>query len=159
MNKRSQISIGDFFLAASIFIILMGSVVLVYDRYTSKFDSREAYNRIQLSSIQAADMLARSGGEPKNWELNSSSARMIGLARSDRNISVQKLDSFLNMSYNYSKDVMRIDGDYYFKIVGLSGNIIAYKGMNATGRSAAGVSRIVLYNDEYAVMSFILWKE
>ncbi|PIN86408.1 hypothetical protein COV19_04980 [Candidatus Woesearchaeota archaeon CG10_big_fil_rev_8_21_14_0_10_44_13] len=158
MKKRSQISITDFFLAASIFVVLIGALVFVYSNYTAKFASRQESSMMQLSAIQAADILAKSHGKPDRWGVNSTLAQEIGLAQDDRNISAQKLDSFLNISYNTSKELMGITDEYHFKISYIDGNTIAEKGMNSTGRKAVGVERRVIYGGENAILSLILWK-
>lgn len=158
MSRRSQLNVSDLFLAASICVVLIGAVIFIYSHYTEKYESRQVFNRLQLSAINTADILARTPGRPGNWELNWTTAGMIGLAHDDRNISEAKLNSFLNMSYNLSRELIGISEDYRFRLHYIDGSMIAEKGINATGKEAVGVERRVLYNGENAILSFVIWE-
>lgn len=158
-GKRSQISMSDIFLAVSVFVILIGAVVFLYNSYGQKFESRKSFNRMQLSAMEAADVLAKTNGLPSNWELNPDMTEAIGLAGNERNISEQKLNAFLNISYNRSRELMGISQDYYFKIVYGKGDFIAEKGINSTGGEAVGVERRVMYRGENAILYIVLWEK
>lgn len=157
-TKKSQISIADLFLAASIFVILLGAVVFIYNHYNVKFESRQSFNRMQLSAMQITEILVKSEGVPGNWEFNSTETELIGLAYNSRNLSMNKVEAFVNMSYDESKQLLGVNDDFYFKISSIDGNILAEKGNNATGNKAVGIERRIMYNEENAVLSFMLWR-
>lgn len=156
-SKKSQLGIGDLFLAVSIFVVVIGAVVFIYNHYNVKFESRQSFNRMQISGMQITELLVKSKGVPENWELNSTETKLIGLAYDDRNLSGQKISGFINMSYNESKELLGIDYDFYFKLTDIEGNLLAKNGYNATGVQAVSIERRVLYNGENAIMSFVLW--
>lgn len=161
-NRKSQIAMSDLFLAASIFIILLGAVVYLYSHYTTKFESRQEFNRMQLSAIQITDMLVKSPGKPSNWESDEPDTpklEIMGLAYSDagkRNLSVLKVNAFLNLSYDKTRDILGTEHDFYFRLSTLGGSVIAEKGLNATGARAVSIERRVLYAGQSAILSFVL---
>lgn len=165
-GKKSQLGMSDLFLAASIFVVLMGAAVFAYSHYTSKFESRQEFNRMQLAALEITDMLVKSPGMPSDWELWLDSGEVklhvIGFAYDPvnaRNLSATKIEGFMNMSYTESKKKLGTDYDYYFKIRDLEGNTLAEKGSSQEEGQAAGIERRVLYNNNGAIMSFMLMEQ
>ncbi|MCX6707074.1 MAG: hypothetical protein NT001_02950, partial [Candidatus Woesearchaeota archaeon] len=96
-----------------------------------------------------------------DWEQNSSMARVIGLAykwNNERNISPQKVESFVKISYNATRELFGAGYDFYFRITDTEGNIIAEKGLKSKGTHAVSIERRVIYGENDTILSFVLWK-
>lgn len=161
IKKRSQLGISDIFFASTILLVLIGAIFFVYNNYSVKFESRHEFNRMQLSALQLTDMLVKSSGEPDGWENNSSMARVIGLAykgNNGRNISPQKVESFVGMNYTMAKEILGTDYDFYFRMTGTEGTIMAEKGLKSEGTQAVSIERRVMYRENDTILSFVLWK-
>ncbi|HLC98875.1 MAG TPA: hypothetical protein VJC00_02605 [Candidatus Nanoarchaeia archaeon] len=159
--RRSQVGMGDLFLSVSVFVILLVAVVLIYNNYNENFVSRQEYNLMQTYAFQATNLMVKSGGIPAGWEADPDSARLIGFAynsNNERNLSPQKVESFLNISYDRSKELLGSGYDFYLRIADIQGNILAEKGMNSTGYLSAAIERRVLYDGDEAVLSLAFWR-
>lgn len=160
--KKSQLSISDLFLAVCIFIVLIGAVIFIYSHYSSEFESRQEFNRMQLNAFQTAELLVKSGGSPAGWENMPDQTTIMGFAHnsnSKRNISSQKVGAFVNMSYSDIKRIFGTNYEFYLRITDIEGNIMAEKGRtpaDSPGARAVSIERRVLYNGQNAVLLFAL---
>ncbi|MFC1755076.1 hypothetical protein ACFL96_17065 [Thermoproteota archaeon] len=157
-SRKAQVGMADLFIAASVFIILLVAIAFVYNLYSEKFQARQRFNRMQISAFQISNILVKSEGIPFDWETDPQNTVMIGLAGNKRIFSDDKVDAFLNMDYNMTKEIFKSGYDYNFKIYRLNGQILAEKGTNITGNATAvSMERRVLYDDEEVVMALLLW--
>lgn len=160
-GRRSQIMMSDLFLAASIFILLLGMMIFLYNHYTSKFESRQEFDRMQFSAVQLSDMLVKSEGLPHDWETNPNATLMVGLAHKEnckRNLSAMKVGSMVNMSYGDVKGLFGGHYDFYLMIESVNGSLIAETGKKSGSATAVSVERRVMYNDDSAILSLVLWR-
>lgn len=153
-------AVTDLFIALFIATILIIVIIFVWNRYALILDENADYEGMQIIAFQTADLLVKSGGEPGDWELDPDSVDTIGLASSDRSLSEEKVDAFVNLLLNVSSKSLGVElYDFYFQLKHINGTRLKEYGESSTpNRSVINVQRLVLYKDEKAVVEFALWK-
>jgi len=158
MFKKSQIAITDLFIALFVAAILITVIVFTWNKYTTILEEDISYNEMGVIAFQASDLLVKSKGEPLNWEENPTNVDVLGLASSDRNLSIRKIDAFVNLSYsNASKLLGTGFYNFYFKLKHINGTILTEHG-KTPNNTVINVQRLVWYDDEKAFLEFALWK-
>jgi len=156
-KKKSQIVSTDLFMAASVFVILLTTIIFSWNLYYTRLNEKIAYNDIMVNAFQISDLLVKSKGKPSIW--NSTNVEIVGLAEYDRNISTQKVNSFNNMSYNELKELFNAERyEFYFQIKHLNGTAMDSHGMEFNGTYSINIRRYVMYENEKAIIDFRLWK-
>lgn len=117
---KAQIAITDLFIALFIATLLIISIISVWNRYTVLAEDNVNYNDLQISAFQTANILVKSKGKPSNWEEDPDNVEMIGLASSDRNLSRDKTNAFINLPYSTLSKLLGLElYDFYFAIMSL----------------------------------------
>lgn len=168
MFKKGQIQSLDLFVSASVFIILIITLVLVWDNFSKKLDSKVNYEDLSEKAIKVTDILVETRGVPDKWENNSNNANVTGLVSNDRVLSNNKVSAFIDMDYNNTKKIFNIEAyDFYFRVIDSKGSIINITGGEAvevgrkpslTSKKAITIQRIVLNGGNEVVLEFMLWK-
>ncbi len=115
--KKAQVSIIDLFSALIIFIIMMIALILLWNQYSSRLNTKLQDEELYSAALRAADQLAYSPGLPTAWEENESSIKKLGLAKYPGIISRQKLLSLQYLDYNQIKALLNIKKyDFYFNM-------------------------------------------
>lgn len=160
--KKSQVVVTDLFIALFIATILIVVIVFAWNRYTRILEEDTGYKEMQIIAFQTADLLVKSKGEPEDWEEDPDNVGVIGLASSDRYLSTEKVDAFINnISYRNSSKSLGISYyDFYFQINHINGTGLVQHGINYStiNKSIVNVQRLVNYKNEKAVMELALWK-
>lgn len=157
LKRKSQTVSIDLFMAVFVFIILLILIISSWNIYQVKIVERMAYEDIMVNAFQIADLLVKSRGYPLEW--NSTNVEVIGLAASDRIISSEKLNSFFNISYSSSKELLNIERyDFYFQVKHINGTAADSYGLESNGTYSVSAKRYVLYENEKAIIDFKLWK-
>lgn len=157
-HKKSQMAIIDLFIAIFVFSILVVMVIFIWNKYGMILTENNEYGRMQIITFQRADLLVKSKGDPRNWEDFPAGVDVIGLAESDRNISIEKVDAFINLSYNTTLKSMGLElYDFYFQLKHINGTKLAEHGNNPNN-TVVNVQRLVTYKNEKAIVEFAVWK-
>lgn len=156
--KKAQIVITDLFIALFIATILIILIIFAWNRYTIILNEDADYKEMQIIAFQTADLLVKSNGEPINWEETPTSVDVIGLAGSDRNLSIEKVNAFVNLSYNITSKSLGVEYyDFYFQLKHINGTKLAEHGKTPSN-VVVNVQRLVSYKNEKAIVEFAVWK-
>lgn len=141
-SRTGQAISLDLFFAIAIFAILMTVIIVVWNIYTVRLNEGIEYNEMQIVSFQVTDFLVKNV-----------------LVDFDRNFSNSKVNSFFNLSYDETRDMLNImNYDYYLAIMDVNGTSLVDKGVSASGEKIISLRRYVLYQNEKAILLFKLWK-
>lgn len=158
--RKAQAVITDLFIALAIFVMLIVIIVYLWNDYSTRLSEDVEYERIQLIAYQITNQLIKTQGVPKAWEKNPSSFSEIGLATSDRKLSAEKVDSFVNLPYDTVRDALNLEGyGYSFKIKTLSNKALKSSGGTPEETETVGLERYVIYNNEKSILEFKIWKK
>ncbi|MBI2545682.1 hypothetical protein HYV81_00715 [Candidatus Woesearchaeota archaeon] len=158
-HRKAQIAITDLFIAIFIFTGLIIAIFAAWNTYLNRLEERITYSAMLAQAVRISDVLVKSQGRPVNWEANNASAEIIGLASSDRNISVEKVTAFTTMDYNTTKELLNIKGyNYKLLLMNINNSALIDYGNNATGNLTVAIRRIVWYGNGSAYMDLIIWK-
>ncbi|HLC92760.1 MAG TPA: hypothetical protein VJH23_03560 [archaeon] len=160
MFSKGQALIVDFSIALMLFIIMW---IFISTEFNSQFsDSLKAseIDSMHLKADYALETLVKTQGSPSNWEaLGAADVNSIGLAYADRDISEQKLTSFVNFSGSYDELKEKIgvgETDFYFTF---EGNVNASAGLPPGGDADRVIAqRIVTYNGGIAIVTLMLYR-
>ncbi len=133
---RGQLFSSDMIAAVFIFLLMVSVILSVWNSSADRSISNIQRNDMEITAMRIIDILSKSPGYPADWE--DSNAVVIGLADSDRKIDSGKLDAFLGMDYNLTRDIFGMPYNYFFKL----GNYT--KGINGTDSVFA--RRMVVFN-------------
>ena len=146
---------SGFFIAFSIFLIVFGFLAIFQNSIIYNNDEEMIRYEMDIKAIMIADLLIKTKGTPENWELDLNNTYILGLMDSDRKIDEGKLEAFIEMDYNLSKQILNLRGyDYFFR---LSNNDVT-KG-TAGGDIRVVVKRVVIYNNEEDTLELMVWKD
>jgi len=156
-KRKSQIVSADLFMAVSVFVILITTIIFSWNLYYTRLNERIAYNDMMVNAFQVSDLLVKSKGKPPGW--NSTNVGIVGLAEYDRNISTRKVNSFTNISYDELKELFNTERyEFYFQIKHLNGTAMNSYGKEFNGTYSINIRRHVIHENEKAIMDFRLWK-
>ena len=134
-TKKSQSVVIDFFIAIFIFVIIVSITTLMWNRLSLELHDKVVQKDMLLKAYHITDTLIESPGSPSNWESEiedlegiDDRIKSIGLADSDRQLSLNKIYAFLTLvdannqdNYNMAKKILNIEGfDFYVKLYGVS---------------------------------------
>ncbi len=158
MSKKGQISTTDLFVAIFVFLILLTTILVTWNVYSNRLNEGILYENLLLNAFYITDTLVKSQGQPDNWTLGN--VETIGLSFNDRNLSKNKVEQFVSMDYNYSKEMFNVERyDFYFQIEDPNGaNLIDPYGVIGVGENIVRISRVVVYDGGPAYVRFTLWE-
>lgn len=160
-SKKSEIAVTDLFIALFMATILIIFIVYSWNKYVMVLSDNIDYNEMQIIAFQITDLLVKSKGEPENWEEDPENVYVIGLAGSDRNLSTEKVDAFINnITYDNASLILGMGFyDFYFQLKHINGTRLKEFGQGSIpNRSVVNVPRLVYYKNEKAILEFALWK-
>ena len=157
-TKKSQVFTIDFLLASFIFSVLVIITMLYWNNYNAKLEHDIKSNLLETKAFQISNVLVKSEGSPKSW--NPDNVQVIGLAESDRVLSLEKVNSFASMPINKTKRLLQTHNfNFSFVLKDTGGDIISSYGDNISNPVISiNIRRYVLYNDEEAVVEFSMWE-
>jgi len=157
-NKKAQVAVLDLFIAAVIFGLLITTVMLTWNKYNIKMNEQINYNTMVIRTYHISDLLTQYPGKPSAWEKEEEiNPITLGLASQEGVIDQTKLNKFLEMDYNQTKDILNIMiYDYHFKLTNLTGsNLTQNKGLEKNTKTVS-ITRLVIYNGQEALLQFKL---
>ncbi|MBS3125968.1 hypothetical protein J4453_00805 [Candidatus Woesearchaeota archaeon] len=159
LSRNGQLVISDLFIAVFVFMVLLISSVIIWDKYSVQLSEDTAYKEIGLQALQVSDLLVKTPGMPNAWEQDPSTVERIGLANHDRNLSEEKLNAFLALNYSVARDMLSPLHHFYFQLKYLNGSdIIDPYGAAPNGTFIFPANRLVRYHDEEAILRFTVWE-
>ncbi len=162
--RKGQVESIDLFIAIGGFLLLSASLLYFWNIYNIRLNEEIENEKMQLNAFYITDLLTRTPGSPSSWEKEPDEPEdidAIGFAVSDRVISAEKVDAFINLNYNLTKDMFNINSyDYTLKIKNLGGTTLKEAGINQSSQDVKRfiVFRYVMYNDQKALLEFAIWK-
>jgi len=167
-NKKSQVWSVDFIAGLLIFIfVIVLSVRLLLD-----MQSPGNYDQLYRDGIRLSDTLL-TDGSPHDWDKNSVVIPGLMLTNSTNRLDLDKLSKFDNISYQRSKTLLHIAGDYIFYFKNATSNIKIGKCVHGYNLSTdAGcnpkldstsfddlikIDRIIIYNSTIVTMEIYAW--
>ena len=157
--RKAQVASIDLFIAITVFLILLASTIYTWNLYNTRFNENLEYEKMQLIAFQITDLLVKNPGYPTGWEESPNSVSVIGLAQDDRVLSQDKINAFVNLDYNLSKERFNMElYDYKFRVKSLSNNVLYQSGQNFDGDTAIVIERYALLDDEATIMEFTIWE-
>ena len=160
MRNKAQAVITDLFIALFIFLLLVSTIIFIWNRYSTRFNEDLEYKDMQLKALEISDLLIKTQGYPENWELDPSSVDILGLASSDRVLSEEKINALiLNITYQNATMFLGLPTyDFYLRLSYLNGTMIQDYGLSSTSELSVSVKRIVSYKNEKVIFETRIWK-
>jgi hypothetical protein len=160
MKKRVSTNSGqvfstDIIFAFTVFIIM---AVFLMSTWNFIFDvNKENNNRIrmELLCMQITEQLVMTQGLPINWERAPENVTMVGLAKDDRVIDIEKLEAFMSIDYNTTKEILKTFEYDYYLVIEEAGYT---KGVFPSSDEITLTKRIVIYNNQPDTLVFYLWR-
>ncbi|MBN2122329.1 hypothetical protein JW721_04735 [Candidatus Micrarchaeota archaeon] len=148
MSRKGQINSIDFMIAVLIFAVILVFLIGFWFLNMAELSEMMGRDRLDSTSIAVSDMLIKTPGVPENWEDGPSDVWAIGLATTQNVLSKEKVANFTALDYNESREIMGLDGDYYFYIEDLDGNRLHEAGVAELGEGVAPVLRFGILEGE-----------
>ena len=167
MNKKGQGIAIDFLFAILIFLLVLNaSMALINSNNTTALD-KNLMGELQASASQAIDMLVRTEGVPKDWQNKSiDEASLIGLAKRDRVLDSDKINTFMTWAEDYSdetgdynkvKTLLLSGYDFHFKIGDLEAPLEINQPDIWNDMTAVRIKRIVNFNGGETIAEFTIY--
>ncbi len=156
--KKAQIWYTDFIIG----VIIFATALVIYFEYTNAIDVTG--NNILDELITDAKSISScllSEGSPSNW--TTESVQRIGLTNGDYRINQTKLESFAEINYNSSRQILGTTYDYYFYLEEKDGTQIEISGEEGIGYPNSDadqliqMTRFVVYNSSITKMVVEVW--
>ncbi len=96
VGVAGQMFSGEFLIAFMIFLIAVILMISIWSNQTSDILLVEKRINLEESGVEASEKLLRTGGEPFFW--NSSNVSSFGLANESRELMVDKILSFVELT-------------------------------------------------------------
>lgn len=133
---KGQLFSSDMIASVFLFFIMTSMVLFSWNSVIDKSVQNMQRQDMEITGTRILDTLVKSPGYPSDWE--NKNATTIGLASYDRTIDSNKLNAFLNMDYDKTREIFGMPYNYFFKL----GNYT--KGLNGT--EAVFARRAVIFN-------------
>ena len=146
----------DFIFASLIFLILFTYVVSIYSIHASRYLAEQTRVEMEAKAIEVSELLVKTQGSPYNWENDTSSIAVIGLADQENVISHSKVVSFSSLSYDDAKNYLGISRDFHISLVINNSTTVFTKG-NSTNTSSVSIRRPIIYNSSYGWLTVRLY--
>jgi len=184
-SRKAQFFSSDLVIAIIIFIILMTTIIWLWEYTHERIFSSEKTAQIDISARIAISSLIETQGNPKNWslfpanEFTEANVHSIGLGKTqylDGNNQwsldsqkISRLASYTdtNSSYSTTKKILGLsnpDYEFYLAFNKWNGSSFAYyssSGISASANSTGIISieRYALIDGEKAIITLMMWKK
>jgi len=167
-SKGGQIFSIDMVISASIFIIVITTVIFIWYSYSLRLEENIKNEDLQIKAFQISELLIKQRGIPYEWEKESNKVKVLGLVSSDRTFSTKKLREFVKLNKSSIKEKLNIENyDFYFSLKDLNGALFQLGDENPSeagtkptqnAKNVINIKRMGLYGDQEVIMEFTLWK-
>jgi len=152
LSRKGQINTLDFLIAILVYTVLLIFIIGFWFVSLAEIEGMVMRDRIDSVAITISDMLLKTPGVPDNWEENSSNAGAIGLVWGQNVLDGEKLSNFTALDYNVSRELLGVDGDFYFYVEDLDGNRLHECGVPELGEGVAPILRFGMLDGEIVRM-------
>ncbi|MBI2140373.1 hypothetical protein HYU14_05595 [Candidatus Woesearchaeota archaeon] len=158
--RKSQITLLDLLISFGMASLLIVIVVLGWNFYNGLLLAQQKEKFMELSAMQALDLLVKSPGEPVSWEDSAASAEVIGLASSDRNLSSKKVQAIGLLSYNATEKLLGIGLlDFQLTLRHRNGTALSTFGKSQPSNiPVISLQRHVLFENLPATIEMAVWE-
>ncbi|MFA6214621.1 MAG: hypothetical protein WC717_05080 [Candidatus Micrarchaeia archaeon] len=159
-SRRGQVFAIDFVVATIVFVLCLAFINSFWQNSLITASKAVDRNRLVSSAIVATDALLASPGAPGNWEINSSNATSLGLARigSPGEIDFAKLSNLTAMPAENVSRLLGFRQQYYLMVEGL-GRDDFYQSGNASlaGSRGMGITRYAVLDGKAVRVRLFLY--
>lgn len=153
---KGQVNTLDFLIAVLVYAVVLIFIVGFWFASMMEIDRMVERNRMDSAAITISDLLIKSPGVPENWEEGPSGAGTLGLAGSQNVLDPEKVSNFTSLDYNSSKEVLGVEGDFYFYVEDLEGNRLYETGLAELGEGVVPVMRFGVLEGEIVRMVVVV---
>ena len=133
-----------------LFVFVLLFLVSFWNLFSSRIIATAEQDELHLQAAQIAEVLVSTSGFPPAWEKNPSQVSTPGLMRNPGELNENKLNQFLTLDYNQTKQFFNIERfDFFFEIRDEKGNVLNSSGLSPTSTSSSvAFQRLVLVNNQ-----------
>ena len=160
-KKQGQIFSTDAVVSLIAFTIVLIVILATWNLYSLRLNQNVDSEELNLIAFQVSNILTKNHGVPSNWQSSPEDVEVIGLLSSPGKVDENKLNTFLTMGYNLTKQTFNIERfEYSFFVQDVSGQVLNFSGINVSNaEQSVSVNNLVLVNNETRELIFTLWKE
>jgi hypothetical protein len=136
--------------AALLFIVILGFSAISYSNFAEKYFMNEGKAQLETSIVSITETLIKSKGYPTDWENNVPGLEVLGLAQTENILSLNKVNAFESISYNETKDLLGVSGEYYIEIRSVDDQVFFSKGSELVNTSSVSLERTVFFNQSFS---------
>ena len=161
LNSKGQIFSIDATVSLMSFVMIFMVVLAVYNLYATRLNDGVLSNELQLNAFLMSNSLINTKGEPINWHHDVNNTTIMGLAKHSGIGDQEKIDVFMNMDYNLSKQIFNIEKfEYYFRVFDENGELLNKSGERIGNESieAVSVNRFVLIDNQTRQLQLLFYR-
>lgn len=155
--RKGQVAMTDLFISITLFLLLLTFFFFMWNKYTLRLADLGRHNELELLAFQTADLLTLSPGIPSVWEENTNALQVPGLASRPGVLSPQKVNAFMNISYNTTISLLNLDRFELYLLLKKKDHAVFEIGQYPT-RQSIRIQRRVVYQNESATLDIVLWQ-
>ena len=154
--KKAQTVMSDLFLASMILIILLAAIMFVRANYEQRINENVQNDVLVSQAIRISDVLVKTPGEPMNWENESGTPDVLGIASGDRVLSSDKVEAMFALNYPV---LQQLTGTSNINITlkTVDGSVIHSTSINESTTISVRIERRVVYDGGVALLYIELW--
>ncbi|MDP3919007.1 MAG: hypothetical protein Q8Q35_03855 [Nanoarchaeota archaeon] len=161
MSKKGQLFSMDLVVSLVAFSVVLLFLFGMWNLYSVRLNENIASADLSLTAFQVTDTLIKSKGFPSTWENDLNNISTIGLNSYPGALDQNKVNTFLTMDYNYTKEIFNIERmDFQFRIFDSYGNEVNSIGIAPTDDASESITitRIILIDGTKRKILFTLWR-
>jgi len=157
--RKGQIFAQDLTTAAILYMIALGTIFVTWDISKTRLEETAKTREMERESGIVADILAKTQGNPTDWEKNPQNANItsIGLAVEERVINTEKMAALAQIDPKKLKETLRLGADKAYITLKMSDGKSINVGERPQATEAVRTTRIVSYMGEPALLEVTVW--
>ncbi len=158
--RRGQISTIDLVVASLIMVLILLSVMDVWNTVVVRFSSFSESMTLRREALQAAELLVKTPGSPAGWDdgtVNATAVSYMGLVNRENVLDEGKLEALAAADYGDLKAILGLNRDFRLEIMELGGGTLYEAGISLDD-DAVLVERFALYNDTLTGVKLTLYE-
>jgi hypothetical protein len=159
-SNRGQLISADFMASTTLLVLALAVLEAAWSLGIARIGEDEAAFAAQRKADAIAEALARTPGNPADWEMEPGSPDIsgIGLASSDRKLSPEKVRAMSSLGIRRLEEVFMVGGDCLtIALRGSEGSPYANLGEPNDGDYSMRSTRIVTYLNGTSVLEVTVW--
>jgi hypothetical protein len=148
LAKKGQVNTLDFMISVLVYAVMLIFLIGFWYLSIAEISGMVEQDRMDSAAVTISDMLIKTPGLPDDWEDGPENVWALGLARDQNVLSREKLANFSALGYNESRELMGLDGDFYFYVEDLDGDRLYEAGKAELGDKVTPVLRFGVLEGE-----------